>query len=317
MKKINIFLASSSELEEERREIKSFYSKDFNKILPKKYCWEIIDWQELYQGNTTKRHQDFINEVMIKCPIVIILLYKTWGKYTEEEYKLACKLLQNEKEKPYCVYVFFKNAQGAENDKNNIPPEVKKLKEQIDNDETIYIDFQNIDNLKNKIIEELNKIKHKVLTKFSFFSFVVKTNFKRLKTLPVPTGLSNSDHPPENINIPAFKQTKAYQLDANTIKLNDTECDISFYYQIIEYTLDGQWKCLLETPELGFSTDIIETPEKITDCFLLMYNPTLNNLKKDSEDMIKFLNQETTKFEEPSSETIIRLVELIPENKYT
>jgi len=100
---INVFIASSGELAEERERIVAYLArinKDFKHLHLTARMWEY----DLNAGSVTddsKRIQDEINKRLDKCQISIVLLHSKLGIYTKEEYKRSRD--QNKK-----VYVFFK-----------------------------------------------------------------------------------------------------------------------------------------------------------------------------------------------------------------
>ena len=95
LKRIPIFLASPSDLSEERRLFYQIIEEANNLIAkPKGMLLESIVWEDTLIGKG--RPQSKINEDLKKCDLVIMLLWKKWGSQTgkyssgfEEEYEFS------------------------------------------------------------------------------------------------------------------------------------------------------------------------------------------------------------------------------------
>jgi hypothetical protein len=97
MKKYKVFLASSGELAQERKEIALMISRQNNAWVEKDIYLELVIWEELLHSFRGERIQDYFNRKMLECDIVIVLFFKKVGQFTEEEFKLAYKNLANRK----------------------------------------------------------------------------------------------------------------------------------------------------------------------------------------------------------------------------
>ena len=107
LKRIPIFLASPSDLSEERKLFDQIL-EEANKIIakPKGLLLEAIVWEDTLIGKG--RPQSKINEDLKQCNLVVMLLWKKWGSPTgeyssgfEEEYEVADK---NSKD----IWLFFR-----------------------------------------------------------------------------------------------------------------------------------------------------------------------------------------------------------------
>jgi len=112
MKTIKVFLASSEELEQDRRnfgylvdELNSHYSKRGVKI-------ELLMWERFDSAYNGKRKQDEYNEQIITCDIFIALFYKKAGLYTREE--IDCALDEFKKTKRPKIFFYMKNLEKGE-----------------------------------------------------------------------------------------------------------------------------------------------------------------------------------------------------------
>ncbi|MGA0555578.1 leucine-rich repeat domain-containing protein [Larkinella sp. VNQ87] len=108
MKTIKIFLASSSELEEDREQFEIFINRE-NKLLIKEGVFlELNIWEDFIDAMSQTRLQDEYNKVIRECDIFVSLFFTKVGKYTAEEFTVALKQFK-ETDKPL-VYTYFKNA---------------------------------------------------------------------------------------------------------------------------------------------------------------------------------------------------------------
>jgi hypothetical protein len=105
-----IFLASSSELVDDRIAFEIFINRK-NKLLVKYGVFlELVIWEDFLDVMSKTRLQEEYNKAIRECDIFIMLFYSKVGKYTEEEFGVAFKEFQ-ENEKPL-IYTYFKT--GAE-----------------------------------------------------------------------------------------------------------------------------------------------------------------------------------------------------------
>ena len=123
MRTIKIFLASSGELSEERKEVKLFISDENKKLVKKELFIELVVWEELIHTFRGERIQDYFNEKMFKCDIVLTLFFKKVGQFTKEEFELAYKKLKEGK-KPQFLYIYFKKCKI---DMDEIDEEILKI----------------------------------------------------------------------------------------------------------------------------------------------------------------------------------------------
>ncbi len=104
---IKIFLASSAELKEDRKEFEIFIGRE-NKILNKKNTSLHLDiWEDFIDAISKTRLQDEYNKTIQECDIFVMLFQTKVGKYTAEEFEKAFKQFK-ETSRPL-VYTYFKN----------------------------------------------------------------------------------------------------------------------------------------------------------------------------------------------------------------
>jgi len=90
MEKKKIFLASSSELKEDRKEFEIFINRKNIECVDKGVFLELVIWEDFLDALSQTRLQDEYNKVIRKCDIFVMLFCTKVGKYTEEEFETAC-----------------------------------------------------------------------------------------------------------------------------------------------------------------------------------------------------------------------------------
>ena len=109
MKTIKIFLASSSELKEDRNAFAQFlYTKTIS-WKDKGVFLEIVQWEEFLDAVSQTRLQDEYNKAIVTCDIFVLLFFTKVGKYTDEEFETAFNQFK-QTGKPY-IYTYFKDAE--------------------------------------------------------------------------------------------------------------------------------------------------------------------------------------------------------------
>lgn len=185
MKTKKIFLASSSELQEEREQFELFVSRKSNLWKNNGILLELIIWENFIDAISETRLQDEYNKKIKDCDIFVMLFYTKVGKYTEEEFDTALQSFKTAG-KPL-VYTYFKNvpidgANQSERDRNSLEAFKAKLKS-IGHFKT---QFENIDQLKFHFSDQLDK-----LASEGFFEDDVATIISTIKKeVPTATSLS-------------------------------------------------------------------------------------------------------------------------------
>lgn len=108
MKKIKVFIASSSEMEYERKELVYLMVIDMNEELESK-GYELVPekWEYMDSSMRARRKEDEYLDNLRECEICLSLFWNTIGQYTIEELNVAL----NEQQCghfPRLVHVFFK-----------------------------------------------------------------------------------------------------------------------------------------------------------------------------------------------------------------
>ena len=103
-----IFLASSSELADDRVRFRLFIGEKNNEWVPKGVFLEVIVWEDFLDALSPTRLQDEYNRQIRACDVFVMLFWSKVGRYTEEEFSAAVGQFQASL-RPF-VYTYFKTA---------------------------------------------------------------------------------------------------------------------------------------------------------------------------------------------------------------
>lgn len=115
MKTIKIFLASSSELSEERDKMSMLIESLNERFEPRGIHLKLVKWENLDSSMNRIRKQNEYNDELSKCDICMVLFWNKIGEYTKEELDLAYHNY-SEGRRPYKIYVFFKESEVQSED---------------------------------------------------------------------------------------------------------------------------------------------------------------------------------------------------------
>jgi len=107
IQKTKIFIASSQDLSDERKEIVLWASRKNKKLIEQNQYIDLVLWEDLRHSFQGQRVQDYFNQEMLQCDIVVVLFYTQLGEFTREEFELTSRHLK-QKNKPDHLFVFFK-----------------------------------------------------------------------------------------------------------------------------------------------------------------------------------------------------------------
>ncbi len=151
MNKLNIFVASGSELKEEREQ-SIYVIHELRKVFPSLNL-EIIEWETdlpycSYNGKTIQQE---IDPLLVKSEVVLVLLYSKVGKFTLQEYHLA--LQKNKK-----IFLYFKTGFSPINkEETKKYSEVMDFKEEVEKEnKMLYRDYDTLEQFKNFLYKDLN-----------------------------------------------------------------------------------------------------------------------------------------------------------------
>lgn len=152
-----IFLASSSELESDRKEFEIFIGRKNKDWVNRGVFLELVIWEDFLDAFSKTRLQDEYDNAIRECDIFVMLFCTKVGKYTEEEFETAFGQFKATN-KPL-IYTYFKDAQittGSADEEGLISLwSFKKKLKALGHFQTTY---KNIDELKFHFNQQLDKL---------------------------------------------------------------------------------------------------------------------------------------------------------------
>jgi hypothetical protein len=156
-KTVKIFLASSSELKDDREKFEIFINRKNKEYINKGVFLELVLWEDFIDAMSATRLQDEYNKAITDCDIFVSLFHTKVGKYTEEEFLKALETFKaNGKLR---IYTYFKDApiNPSEINEDDILS-LLNFKKKLKNLGHFYTIYANIDELKHKFGEQLIKL---------------------------------------------------------------------------------------------------------------------------------------------------------------
>ena len=153
---IRIFLASSSELKEDRDEFELYFRQQNDLFRQRGIYLEIIRWENFLDAMSETRLQDEYNKAVRDCDIFVSLFFTKTGKYTEEEFDTAYQQFKDGG-KPV-IYTFFKNAPVDMGDIDDNVITLLKFKKKLSDLEHFYTGYDDIEHLKRQFKDQLEKL---------------------------------------------------------------------------------------------------------------------------------------------------------------
>lgn len=107
LRTIRIFLASSSELRNDRDEFEVYVHRQNEELLKRGLVLQVERWETFFDAISQTRKQEDYNRVVRQCDIFVSLFSSKVGAYTEEEFDVAYTHFKG-RGKPL-IYTFFKD----------------------------------------------------------------------------------------------------------------------------------------------------------------------------------------------------------------
>src|SRR6516164_2296657 len=104
---IKVFLASSSELKDDRRAFEIFINRKNKEWVARGVFLELVLWEDFLDVLSKTRLQNEYNDAIRGCDIFVMLFWTKVGPYTEEEFETAVGQFKA-KEKPF-ILVYFRD----------------------------------------------------------------------------------------------------------------------------------------------------------------------------------------------------------------
>jgi hypothetical protein len=161
-----LFLASSSELKEDRREFEILVGRKNSDWVARGVYLDLLVWENFLDAVAQHRLQDEYNKTIRDCDIFVMLFWTKVGKYTEEEFETAFGQFKASN-KPF-IFTYFKDAEinvsrANEKDLTTLWAFQHKLNS-LGHFSTVY---KNTDDLKFQFSQQLDKLAAKGFIEFT------------------------------------------------------------------------------------------------------------------------------------------------------
>jgi hypothetical protein len=108
IKTIKIFLASSSELKDDREQFEIFINRKNKEYIKEGIFLHLELWEDFLDAMSPTRLQDEYNKAIPECDVFVSLFHTKVGQYTEEEFLKALETFQAN-QRPL-IYTYFKDS---------------------------------------------------------------------------------------------------------------------------------------------------------------------------------------------------------------
>lgn len=163
MTKRKLFLASSSELKEDRKEFEIFLGRKNNDWIERDVYLQLIVWEDFLDALSKTRLQDEYNKAIRDCDVFVMLFWTKVGKYTEEEFEIAVGQFKSTN-KPF-VFTYFKDADPGP---GGADPSVAAFQKKLGAMGHFYTRYKNIEDLKYQFDRQLDKLAANGFVEFKF-----------------------------------------------------------------------------------------------------------------------------------------------------
>jgi eukaryotic-like serine/threonine-protein kinase len=155
--KKKIFLASSSELQDDRKAFEIFLNRKNKDWVKQGVFLELVLWEDFLDAMSKTRLQDEYNRAIRECDLFVLLFFTKVGKYTAEEFETAFGHFQATG-KPF-IFTYFKDAEISTGsaDKKDLMS-LWAFQEKLDALGHFYTRYQNIDQLQLHFSQQLDKL---------------------------------------------------------------------------------------------------------------------------------------------------------------
>jgi hypothetical protein len=152
-----IFLASSAELKEDRKEFEIFIGRKNKDWVDKGVFLDLVIWEDFLDAMSQTRLQGEYNKAIRECDLFVMLFWTKVGQYTEEEFETAFGQFKSTN-KPF-IFTYFKDAEisvGSANKKDLMS--LWAFQEKLSSLGHFYTVYKNVDELKFKFNQQLDKL---------------------------------------------------------------------------------------------------------------------------------------------------------------
>jgi hypothetical protein len=152
-----IFLASSSELIEDRKEFEILINRKNKAWVEQGVFLELIVWEDFLDAMARTRLQNEYNKAIRECDVFVMLFFTNAGQYTAEEFETAFKQFQATN-KPF-IFTYFKDAPVSTGSANlQDLTSLLAFKEKLAALGHFHTAYKNIEGLQLHFLQQLDKL---------------------------------------------------------------------------------------------------------------------------------------------------------------
>jgi hypothetical protein len=152
-----LFLASSAELKEDRKEFEIFIGRKNKDWVAKGVFLELVIWEDFLDAVSETRLQNEYDKAIRECDLFVMLFWTKVGQYTAEEFETAFGQFKTTN-KPF-IFTYFKDAEisvATANKKDLMS--LWAFQEKLSALGHFYTVYKNVDELKFKFNQQLDKL---------------------------------------------------------------------------------------------------------------------------------------------------------------
>jgi small GTP-binding protein len=156
---IKIFLASSSELAEDRNEFDRYFRQQNDHLKEKGIYLKIVRWENFLDAMSETRLQNEYNKAVRDCDIFVSLFFTKTGKYTEEEFDVAHQQFMDSGGVKPKIFTFFKKGDvKIENLNQDDVNTLFNFKKKLDALGHYHTQYDNLADLKLQFRDQLDRL---------------------------------------------------------------------------------------------------------------------------------------------------------------
>ena len=178
---IKIFLASSSELQEDRRDFEIFIGRKNKDWVAKGVFLHLVIWEDFLDAVSKTRLQDEYDKAIRECDVFVMLFFSKVGQYTEEEFETAFGQFKATN-KPF-IFTYFRDGGGPA---GGDAASVTAFKDKLGQLGHFYTRYGNSDRLALHFSEQLDKLAAAGFIEFTPASIHTESSKKPAVPLQAP-----------------------------------------------------------------------------------------------------------------------------------
>jgi hypothetical protein len=158
-----LFLASSAELKEDRKEFEIFIGRKNKDWVAKGVFLELVIWEDFLDAVSETRLQNEYDKAIRECDLFVMLFWTKVGQYTAEEFETAFGQFKTTN-KPF-IFTYFKDAEisvATANKKDLMS--LWAFQEKLSALGHFYTVYKNVDELKFKFNQRLRRVRSREST---------------------------------------------------------------------------------------------------------------------------------------------------------